>query len=364
MAQTFNDYNDFEECKFTHTPDGYLTGQICVTGAGVFRYKSDDGKGIVRLLRPLNEVSKDESINGLNCKPVTLQHPDVDVTPENVQELSVGMSANDVAFDGLNARITLTVTRKDAIEAMERGEVRAISCGYSADVTPDTGNWQGTEYDGVMKNIKYNHIALVLAGRAGDAVNFRIGDSIDSKIILNTKGEIIMSKQLVINDKAFEVADEVMVEIDNVKKQLADATETVAKSKKALDEATAAKDAAEASVKATEAKYSDEAIAKIVEAKVALVAKAKEIGADVKVSDSDDVIKKSVIAKVFGDSIDLKDKSADYVDACFDIATKKQEPAKSALAPQMGKVADEADFDPEKAYKQMCDKITNYGLQK
>lgn len=68
MAQTFNDYNDFTECKFTHTPDGYLTGQICVTGAGVFRYKSDDGKGIVRLLRPLNEVSKDESINGLNCK--------------------------------------------------------------------------------------------------------------------------------------------------------------------------------------------------------------------------------------------------------------------------------------------------------
>lgn len=170
------DIQSFAPNVLHKTPEGYLTGRICVTGAGVFRYLGDDHKFVGRL-RDRDQVKA--ATDSINCKPVTLQHPNQPVNLDNVGDLQVGMSANDASFDGLNNYVTITVTDKKAVEAIEKGEVKAISMGYRCSIVDHDGVWQGSHHDQEQKDIVYNHIALVKNGRAGDQVRFTVGDSAD-----------------------------------------------------------------------------------------------------------------------------------------------------------------------------------------
>ena len=74
---------------------------------------------------------------------MTLQHPNTPVNVDNVAGLQVGMSANDATFDGLNNWVTITITDKKAVEAIEKGEVKAISMGYKCRDVDNAGVWQG-----------------------------------------------------------------------------------------------------------------------------------------------------------------------------------------------------------------------------
>ena len=86
------DSSIFEPQLLRRTPEGYLTGRIRVTCAGVFRYLGEDGKTIVRVLRPESEVGAPESVITANSKPVTLQHPKDMVNAGNVKKYEVGFT--------------------------------------------------------------------------------------------------------------------------------------------------------------------------------------------------------------------------------------------------------------------------------
>jgi hypothetical protein len=59
----------------------------------------------------------------------------------------------------------------DAAKAMiETGAQRELSAAYRYDPVMTPGTYLGKSYDGVMKNIRANHVALVEAGRAGSDV--------------------------------------------------------------------------------------------------------------------------------------------------------------------------------------------------
>lgn len=180
------DFVQFSTNVLHKTPEGYLTGNVNVTGAGVFRYLGDAGKFVGRL-RSVDEVKK--ATDSINCKPVTLQHPNQPVSLDNIDDLQVGMSSNDASFDGLNNHVTITVTSPKAIKAIENGEVKAISMGYKCNVVDNAGVWQGSKHEQEQKDIVYNHIALVREGRAGDQVKFCVGDSAEAEDILNAKLE-------------------------------------------------------------------------------------------------------------------------------------------------------------------------------
>lgn len=174
------DFVQFSTNVLKKTPEGYLTGNVNVTGAGVFRYLGDSGKFVGRL-RSVEEVKK--ATESINCKPVTLQHPNQPVSLDNIDDLQVGMSSNDASFDGLNNHVTITVTSPKAIKAIENGEVKAISMGYKCDVVDNAGVWQGSKHEQEQRDIVYNHIALVREGRAGDQVRFCVGDSAEAEDI-------------------------------------------------------------------------------------------------------------------------------------------------------------------------------------
>lgn len=355
----FRDYSDFQPSIFHRTPEGYLSGKIRVTGAGVFPYLVADG--VKRRLRPIDQVGAGESLATLNSKPVTLRHPIEDVSPENAKKLQVGFTGTDASWDGLNAYVTLTITDAEAIAACERGEVRAVSCGYSAMLSVDPGNWQGTEYDEVMTDIKYNHVALVREGRAGDGVRFKIGDSADVEKFFNKPNGDKTMKKMILDGVEYEADEKIIDKLQATQRQLDESCEKADKLAKEKETITAERDSAIAERDQLKAKAKDEAeINKMVDEKVALLDSAKSFGVEVKSSDSVKDIKAAFVVKAFP-KMDLKDKSDEYVMAAYDMACQSLKDAAekkpSPLANNFAGMKDEA--DPEKAYQAMCDRRFN-----
>ena len=353
MNESFRDYKDFDQTVFTRTPEGYLTGKIRVTGAGVFSYRT--AEGLKRRLRPVTEVSAQDSISTLNCKPVTLLHPMEDVSPENAKKLQVGFTANDASWDGLNAYVTMTVTDADAIREMLDGHVRAVSCGYDAELYKDSGNWQGVDYDEVMKNIRCNHIALVREGRAGDGVRFRIGDSSDfDRIFCDNEnarqraGENTMGRKFIIDGAEYEADEKVIYTLHETEKARDSAIESNKALKSQLDAMTAARDAAITERDQLKASLKDEKeIARLVDEKVAFIAKAQKLGIDIKAQDSVEAIKGAIIKKAYPEMV-LDGKSADYLQGAYEAAMQKlgdSAQKSSPFAPSMEKLNDALDTD-------------------
>ena len=386
----FKDKSIFQPQKLHRTPEGYLQGVIRATCAGVFRYLGEDGKTVDRVLRSEAEVGDPESVASANSKPVTLRHPNESVTIENIGKYEVGFTGTDAYFDGIDLWITITITDKKAIEAIESGKVAAVSMGYdvaSIEVNEDPlNNWRGTEYNKIQHGIRYNHLALVYAGRAGESVEITVGDSID-EIFNNHKNKTgdgkktdpakdSAMKKIVIDGAVYECDEAVAAKVSGLEKQLADSAvahkaevEKLTAEKDAkvaeLDKVTAERDSAQAEVKTLKEKQLDEAaIQKMVDEKIALVEKAKGYGCEVKAEDTALDIKKAIVGKAFGDKMDLKDKNDVYVQTAFDAACihldgLKETTGGSPLANNFSGISDGAVGDEaEKAHQAMLDKMS------
>ena len=383
----FKDRFLFEPQRLQRTPEGYLTAYIRVSCAGVFRYLGEDGKTIERVLRPETEVGDPASVASLNSKPVTLRHPKENVTAENIKKYEVGFTGTDAFFDGIDLWVTITITDKKAIEAIENKEVQAVSCGYDIAVYETNedplNNWRGTEYNRVQRGIRYNHVALVYAGRAGESVEITVGDSIDeifnnhnNKTGAKSSAKDSAMKKLIIDNAAYEVDEAVLEAFNGLQKQLKDNAEaskselasvTAAKDELSnkLDAVTAERDTAQAEAKTLKEKQIDEAaIQKMVDEKIVLVDTAKKYGCEVKAEDSALDIKKAVVSKAFGDKMDLKDKNEVYVQTAFDAACIHLDGLNgsgegSPLAKNFSGISDDAvDDEAEKAHQAMLDRMS------
>lgn len=350
---SFNDFYDIENV-FHKTPEGYLTGNICVTGIGVFSYMGENGKIHKRLRRP--KVLSDAT-NLLNNKPLTLHHPKEDVTSENAEKLSVGLSGNNANFDGYNSFVTVTITNKKAVEAIESKEVEAISCGYEGEVVARSGNWHGVDYDQELIRItNCNHMALVKRGRAGDSVIFKIGDSMDN--FEQNKKEKNNMKTFILDGVQYEAADEVISELKKVQKSADEAVKKMDLSDKEKEALKAKADALEAELKKLKEKDQSIDLDKMVSEKLALIDSAKELGCEVKAVDSSEDIKKAVIAKAY-DSIDLKDKSQEYVSAMYDAAVLSLSKSKKTTTTSLDSKGGSSSGSEKSSYEKHYDSYFN-----
>ncbi len=122
---------------------------------------------IYYLLRCPQELAA--SVDTFNNIPILNLH--VPVTADEPRpELVVGSTGTECAFDGQFLQNSLTVWDARAISGIEDLSAAELSCAYRyrADMTP--GTFEGVAYDGVMRDIKGNHVALVSVGRAGPDV--------------------------------------------------------------------------------------------------------------------------------------------------------------------------------------------------
>ncbi|MEZ6921274.1 DUF2213 domain-containing protein [Acinetobacter baumannii] len=160
------------------TPEGYLlcrdvrlarTG-ILIYGDGEVPVKPDN-TGLIQIYRGEDVLFSPTTISSGEGKPVTNDHPDDWVSPENWKIFSGGSGHNIHRGEGEDAEYLmgdLLVMDKEAIEAVMAGKVE-ISLGYDAEYT------EVSPGKGVQSNIVINHIALVDKGRCGSRCS--IGDS-------------------------------------------------------------------------------------------------------------------------------------------------------------------------------------------
>ena len=127
-----------------------------------------DGDKVYRLYRDPEELAKGAST--FNNLPILNKHIRVTVE-EPKKENVVGSIGSDVSFDEQYLKASLCIWDAPAIAGIESEKQCELSAAYyyRADMTPGISP-DGEAFDGVMRDIKGNHLALVEAGRAGPDV--------------------------------------------------------------------------------------------------------------------------------------------------------------------------------------------------
>lgn len=186
MKNTLNVCDRIGLTTRTVTEEGYLIAPSTLARTGVQEYRAFelgldadgmDPMKIIRLHRPAEEVFNPASMASFENKPITIGHPDKPVTSDNWAELAKG-DVRDVRRAGDLMTGKITVKSRSAIDAIESGTVE-LSNGYTfkLDMTPGTAP-DGQAYDGIQRNIRGNHVALVESARCGSVC--RLGDASDS----------------------------------------------------------------------------------------------------------------------------------------------------------------------------------------
>lgn len=102
--------------------------------------------------------------------PLLMEH--VPVSAEAPQrDLWCGTIGSDVRFEAPYLKGSICVWTAEAIQLIEREIQEQLSSAYRyvADMTPGVSP-EGVQFDGVMRNLQGNHVALVKHGRAGSDV--------------------------------------------------------------------------------------------------------------------------------------------------------------------------------------------------
>lgn len=122
---------------------------------------------VYMLLRDPGELAK--AAGTFNNIPLLSKHVPVSAD-EPQKDLIVGSTGTDAMFEAPYLKNSLVVWDSIAIAGIDSKEQCELSSAYryTPDMTP--GVYEGIAYDGVMRNIVGNHVALVEVGRAGPDV--------------------------------------------------------------------------------------------------------------------------------------------------------------------------------------------------
>lgn len=120
-----------------------------------------------RLLRDPEELKK--AVSTFNNKPVLNKH--IGVTVINPpKDAIVGSTGERAEFDGTYLKNSMVIWDLDSILGVETEKQKEISSSYRYRLDLTAGEYEGETYDGVMRDIVCNHVAIVPSGRAGPDV--------------------------------------------------------------------------------------------------------------------------------------------------------------------------------------------------
>ena len=124
---------------------------------------------IYNVLRPEEELSKEEALNSFKLIPIVDDHTmlgtGAGMTPAEEKGIHGVIGDNVYYKDGViygDLKI-FSETLKDEIENGKK----ELSMGYFCDYELADGEYNGTPYQAIQRNLKINHIALVDEGRMG-----------------------------------------------------------------------------------------------------------------------------------------------------------------------------------------------------
>lgn len=178
----------------TIDPDGHMHVPTSVISAAAvngylgreiprYRQLGLDANRTYQLLRDPGELERGAPT--FAGKPLLIIHRP-QTAADHAREVVVGAVMNPV-WEAPQVRAELVFWDDEAIDGVNDLSLSDLSSGYGYDADMTPGNYQGTAYDGVMRNIRGNHVALVADGRVDGAV---VGDS------AVPRKETAMAKQL------------------------------------------------------------------------------------------------------------------------------------------------------------------------
>jgi uncharacterized protein len=223
QEKRYNAVDTFATSDFIVTDSGFLIapGNIARTGvqtyyAYEFGLQDRDPKSKVVLYRPEEEVFDQASMSSFENAPVTINHPKEWVTPANWSHLAKGEAVNISKVGNTFLKANIVVKSKDAIDLIKKGK-KQLSNGYSftLDWTPGVTP-EGEKYDGVQKNIRGNHVAIVDQARCGSAC--RIFDNEPQ----TKTGGYMADRNIVVDGIPLEVNDAAAAVIEKLQKKITD----------------------------------------------------------------------------------------------------------------------------------------------
>lgn len=136
-----------------------------------------DPQRVYQMLCPPDELEKSSAtFNGL---PLLSEHVEGLSAKNPREDLVIGSIGSSPSFESPYLKNSLVVWKKPFVDKIDTDEQRELSAAYyyTPEMTP--GEYQGEHYDGVMRDIIGNHVALVPDGRAGSDV--AVGDAAMAK---------------------------------------------------------------------------------------------------------------------------------------------------------------------------------------
>lgn len=310
-------YDDFnlDDLKLKKTSEGYLEGYAIATRTGVFNYMKSDGSIQKELRLPL-EVFKQEAVDSFKLLPITDDHPQEQVNSENIKQLAVGFTGEDIKRKDSYLLTKLKITDKKAISNIDAGK-RGLSYGYTTDLIKQEGLYNGEKYDYIQTNIKGNHLAIVYQGRAGDKARLRLDDQ-GAVCVFNNSTNLNMEK-IKLDGKEYEVSKEVFLKLDTLEKENSNFKTSEKQLKTKLDSLEGERDALKDKIEKLSKRDDSKEIAIKVKERISLEKKAYEFLKEdedfSKLSDKD--IKTKVIVS-FSPEFNADEKSDEYINARFD----------------------------------------------
>ena len=321
---------------------------VPIAHLGVFPYLKADNSIEMEAKLP-DELLSDSTVSSADNKPVTNDHPTELVNKQNASKYMKGFTADNAHVDNDTLKVDMTITDADLISEINKGK-QELSIGFETEIVPEKGEYKGVAYDSVQRNIQINHVAVVEHGRAGHSVRL-IGDSAEmvQQDNVDKKGKRMDTTKVRLDGADVTVAtgdaDKIIkLDADNsekekkiadLKAQIKDLQDQLAKlqgddeeTKKNADKAQAKADAAEKELADLKKKYSGDAMDKAISARMELINKVKPyVGDSYEFKGKTEKQLKLDAIKALDDSVDLDDKSDDYIDAYFDSMCKTNDSA-------------------------------------
>ncbi len=175
-----------------------------ISKAGVYPYLGKhinqelEPDKVYNVLRPIEELSNNETIESFNAVPLINEHEMIgeDFTPYDKRQAG-GIIFNPKIDNGV-MYADIKIFSEDLKDEINSGK-KELSLGYRCNYEISNGVWEGQQYDAIQRSIKGNHIALVDNGRMGK--NVRVYDhqitfdAIDAIITNEEKETVNMNEQ-------------------------------------------------------------------------------------------------------------------------------------------------------------------------
>lgn len=325
MQITVQDRQTYKITQREFTDEGFLRVPGKVARTGIQQYLAcelgldGDPNRVINVYRPEEEVFAADSLASFDGVDITLQHPDTLVDSNNYSRVSKGVVRGAGARTDDNfVQCNLLIKAKDTVDAVLAGTCE-LSAGYTATYDDTAGTApDGTPYQFRQTNIRINHVAVVDRARAGSSA--RIFD-------IKTTGDKAMHQITTDTGRVLEVADAAVADaFDRLNKRVNDAEATSAKLKGSLDASQAKVDDLTVKLENAVKASSDEAIKARVEEIAHVQTKARKIAGDSFSCDSVnsvEIMRSALSAR--NPKRDFSDKSADYIQAAFDMAAEEDE---------------------------------------